>query len=298
MAQYQVARLYLQGRDLVRNPIRAAVWAKRAALQEYAPAELLLSRMYRDGLGLDQNRKKSMLWLVRAAKSGFGAAQLRLGLGFLDKSSLRYDRSAARLWLQKAWQNKIPKAGYFQALMDLGGQATGQQRQAALQLMADSGKMGYGDAYQYLGLEARKAKQAILQRSGEQWFALAVKQYAVAAAKDSAVAMEKLAQIYAQGLLGEKDPEQADQWFKKAVVSYQLQASLGNAAAQRQLGLLLQGGKGTAKNSVKAYMWLNIAAAKGDRLAFKAREKIRSTLSREQLAKAQLQSRDLFTTAQ
>jgi TPR repeat protein len=54
---YMLGREYLTGRDLPRDPARAAQWFGRAAKGKHALASLWLSELHAKGLGVPQNRK-------------------------------------------------------------------------------------------------------------------------------------------------------------------------------------------------------------------------------------------------
>jgi TPR repeat protein len=95
-------------------------------------------------------------------------------------------------------------------------------------------------------------------------------------------------------LLGEgvaKDATEGVKWMSKA-------AEQGNAEAQYNLGVCYAKGDGVAKDDVTAYMWTNLAAASGAKSAKSAksakelRELLEKKMTAEQIAEAQLLSRD------
>ena len=64
-------------------------------------------------------------------------------------------------------------------------------------------------------------------------------------------------------------------------------AEQGNASAQYNLGLMYDTGEGVLENYVKAYAWLNLAAAQGDKGAVEFKDCLRSKMTAEQVAEDQ-----------
>ena len=68
---------------------------------------------------------------------------------------------------------------------------------------------------------------------------------------------------------------------------YRLAADQGNASAQINLGLMHAKGEGVPQNYIQAHMWLNLAGARGDEEARKARDIVKDKMTPEQIAEAQ-----------
>ena len=66
-----------------------------------------------------------------------------------------------------------------------------------------------------------------------------------------------------------------------------LAAKQGYAKAQTALGALYNDGRGVPQDYVKAYMYLDLGAASGDRLAAKLRDSLAARMTRAQIAEAQ-----------
>ena len=60
----------------------------------------------------------------------------------------------------------------------------------------------------------------------------------------------------------------------------------GNARAQATIGAMYRKGQGVAKSSAHAFMWLSIAAARGDAVARTEMTEMSRTMSAEELAQA------------
>ena len=85
-----------------------------------------------------------------------------------------------------------------------------------------------------------------------------------------------------------QDYEGARKWI-------QLAAEAGNGQAQLALGLMYRAGLGMPVDNLKAYMWLNVAAAQGIPGAVSARDMVLPRLSPADLQEAQAAARKLST---
>lgn len=65
-AQYNLARLYLDGRGVTANPRTAARWLNLAAAKGHAPAQALLGHMLIAGEGVPRQRALGLMWLTLA----------------------------------------------------------------------------------------------------------------------------------------------------------------------------------------------------------------------------------------
>ncbi len=78
----------------------------------------------------------------------------------------------------------------------------------------------------------------------------------------------------------------------EAVKWYRLAADKGHAQAQVNLGLLYDQGNGVPQDFVYAYMWFNLAASNGARMAIKNRDALAPRMTQGQIAEAQKFSRE------
>jgi TPR repeat protein len=63
-------------------------------------------------------------------------------------------------------------------------------------------------------------------------------------------------------------------------------AEQGNAKAQNVLGVMYRRGQGVARNSVRAFLWLNRAAARGDAIAKAELHEVTQTMTPDELSQA------------
>ena len=69
-------------------------------------------------------------------------------------------------------------------------------------------------------------------------------------------------------------------------------AAKGEAEAQYNLGLMYGKGQGVPMDDVRAHMWFNLAAVKGDADAVKNRDIAASKMTPQQMAEAQKLARE------
>jgi TPR repeat protein len=74
--------------------------------------------------------------------------------------------------------------------------------------------------------------------------------------------------------------------YAPAVRLFRPLAEQGNAKAQNLLGVMYRRGQGVARNSVRAFLWFNRAAARGDAAAKAELHDVSQTMTREEFAQA------------
>jgi TPR repeat protein len=136
---------------------------------------------------------------------------------------------------------------------------------------ADQGNAGaqtaLGELYEAgQGVPCDEAKAA-------QWYRRAAEQGHVAG-------QYSLAVLYVMGKGVPRDIAEAVKWYRQA-------ADQGNALAQYNLGMRYKEGDGVPQDRVEAYKWLRLAAAQGLPDAAKARDELKRSMTREQLAEGQ-----------
>ncbi|CAA2107573.1 Secretory immunoglobulin A-binding protein EsiB [Methylobacterium bullatum] len=71
-AQYNLARLYLEGTGVDADPRQAARWFNLAAEKGHAPAQALLGNLLMNGQGVPAQRARGLMWLSLARESAQG----------------------------------------------------------------------------------------------------------------------------------------------------------------------------------------------------------------------------------
>jgi TPR repeat protein len=108
----------------------------------------------------------------------------------------------------------------------------------------------------------------------------AVKWYRKAAEQGHAEAESNLGWMYANGYGVPENDAEAVKWYRKA-------ADQGQAVAQYNLGNMYYNGDGVPENSIRAYVWLSMAKTQGDTDAAKYLDKLKPTMTNQQIAEAQ-----------
>jgi localization factor PodJL len=93
--------------------------------------------------------------------------------------------------------------------------------------------------------------------------------------------MHNLAVLYAEGIDGKPDYQNAAKWFRKA-------ADYGLTDSQYNLGILYGRGIGMEPNLPEAYKWFTLAARDGDKESAAKRDDVGGRLDRQSLAAAKL----------
>ncbi|WP_246216033.1 tetratricopeptide repeat protein [Microvirga makkahensis] len=68
-AQYNLARLYMEGTGVSRDPRQAARWLNLAAEKGHPPSQALLGHMLINGQGVPRQRAKGLMWLTLAREA-------------------------------------------------------------------------------------------------------------------------------------------------------------------------------------------------------------------------------------
>jgi hypothetical protein len=114
--------MYSQGRGVSLDGGEAVRWHRKAAAQNYAPAEYQLALLYFEGDVIPQNFPEAMRWFHKAAEHGSAAAEnqissaYRFGRGVpqSDAEAEKWYRAAAGHGLQEARHNlEVLRSGWL-----------------------------------------------------------------------------------------------------------------------------------------------------------------------------------------
>lgn len=99
-AQYGMARRYLMGQGVPRDPAKGAEWLHQAAEQGHATSQLLLGYLAARGYGRNQNMADAMMWWTLAADTGDpnAASAARIAEPTLDSEDLLEARRNVNSW--------------------------------------------------------------------------------------------------------------------------------------------------------------------------------------------------------
>ena len=169
-----------------------------------------------------------------------------------DKSNINDALEDARYWLQKATDQ-----GHAAAMFQLGElYRVGSHILRAEQLIRNAARLGNAHAQHRLGvflLEGRLDAEHSYESNPQHAFQC----FKQAADQEHLAALNRLVEMYYEGIGVDKDPEQAFSYAYKA-------AEAGYPSAQFKLAHLYQMGVGIKQNDQQAFHWYQQAAQAGD----------------------------------
>lgn len=286
-----LARCFLDGRGVPRDPAIAIQLTEHAARLGFGPGARLRGEIAEDGLGVPRDAAQATAWYRRGAELGDGSSMSRFGTRLFDGHAIEPDARQAVAWLEKAVAEGAAEGSHLLALMLFRGEGTDADPGRARKLFLEAARYERLPAlFTTLEEEALRFRPAatrprdlrdrteelaadpgslpgataldagLLIWNGDAGLVvndpLAVKLFRVAAEKGSALAAACLS--YALQLAGDEEGEL--EWLEKA-------ADAGLAGAQRQLSYrLVQMGR-AGRNDPRPLGLLEKAANQGDPVA-------------------------------
>jgi uncharacterized protein len=121
-AEYYMGFLYAQGNGVSQSMDKAIDWWKKAAAQNYAPAELNLGMVYESGQGgIEKNPQEAANWYRKAAALGDTQAETSLGDMYVTGRGVAKDpREAAKLYKAAVAKGYAPAFASFGYLYETG----------------------------------------------------------------------------------------------------------------------------------------------------------------------------------
>ena len=105
LGQYELAQLYLAGRDVKKNVSTAAHWLILSSNQNFHPAEFLLSELFNDGGGVAKDIATAGRLLKRAAEGDYVPAFIAQGKALETGAFGNRDLVQAKAWYSKALES-------------------------------------------------------------------------------------------------------------------------------------------------------------------------------------------------
>jgi TPR repeat protein len=108
-AQFSLgAILYYGGTDTA----QAIEWIRKAATQQYPPAEFHMGQLYEFGFGVAQNDHEALAWYRKAAEHGDAAAQRSVGDFYQKGRGVPVDAAEAARWYRRGADGDDLRAQY------------------------------------------------------------------------------------------------------------------------------------------------------------------------------------------
>ena len=126
VAQFSLGSILYYGAD---DTAQAIEWFRKAAAQQYSPAEFQIGQLYDFGFGVVQSDGEALSWYRRAAEHGHAAAERAVGDFYQKGRGVTADATEALRWYRRAADADDIRAQYQLGQLYFDG--TGVQRDYA-----------------------------------------------------------------------------------------------------------------------------------------------------------------------
>ena len=133
--QFDLARLYHEGRHLQKDIAQAAKWYRKAAAQGHTPAQINLAMMYIGGDGVKVDLAEARKWFTQAADQGDAEGQVALGMMYALGQGVKADLVQAHKWVMLSSKNG--NANATTALEQLTGKLSPEQLEVSAKLVKE-----------------------------------------------------------------------------------------------------------------------------------------------------------------
>jgi TPR repeat protein len=275
------------------NVEESARWYRKAADQNYAPAQFHLGWMYDNTYyvgvpgALGQDYVEAARWYRKAADQGYAPAQFNLGVMFDSGEGVVQDYSEAVKFYRRAADQGLDKAQFNLGLKYDKGQGVGQDYVEAARWYRKAADQGLSRAQFNLGLKYTRG-QGVSQDYAQayMWINIAAPHANDADGKRYAAIRDRIAEKMKPTQIAEAQ-RLAATWYRKA-------ADQGSFIAQSKLGLVYESGEGVAQDYVQAHIWMSLAASQASHSPNYAemRDRVAAKMNPAQLAEAQRLARE------
>jgi len=141
-AQYLIARKYLRGKSVAKNPKAAIKWLKRASNQGHAKAQFQLGLIHLKGLGVKVDNKLAKSYFLRAANNGLDDAQFQLGQFYRRGLGGKKNRRKSVKWYKKSIAQDNILAQFILGKMYLEGDGVSRDYVKAMKWLGQAASSG------------------------------------------------------------------------------------------------------------------------------------------------------------
>jgi TPR repeat protein len=209
-AQFNLGRMYKEGRGVEQDYEEAVKWYRKAAEQGDAQAQNSLGLRHEKGQGVEQDYTEAVRWYREAAGQGNVQAQTNLGLMYSKGRGAKQDHEEAMRWYCEAAQQGHARAQTNLGFMYSNGYGVEQDFEESVGWYREAAGQGDAQAQFNLGLMYKEGKGV------GQDYAEAVRWYLEAAGQGHAQAQFNLGLMYSKGDEIELDYKEAVKWYNKA----------------------------------------------------------------------------------
>lgn len=150
-AEYDLARIYYEGRGVREDSAAALDWYRKSAEQGYAKAEFALGDLYFQGKGVPRNIDEAVRWTQKAADQGYAKAQSGLGYMYFNGVGVPQDYAEAMLWYSRAADQGEVEAEHALGYAYFNGIGTARDYNKAFQWLRRAADQGDAESQAALG---------------------------------------------------------------------------------------------------------------------------------------------------
>jgi TPR repeat protein len=149
--EFELARMYFDGKGVNKNYAEALQWYRKAAEQGHVRAQFYLGEMYLRGQGTPEDYAEALQWIQKAAKQNDSRAEAALGYIYYNGKGVPQDYTEAANWYTRASDQGYSLAQQSLAYMHYNGQGVSQDYTEAAHLYRKAAEQGDAVAQQGLG---------------------------------------------------------------------------------------------------------------------------------------------------
>ena len=110
-AQAAVGEIYLSGKGVPKNYVKAMDWLMKAADQGNVQAQNAIGGMYEKGWAAKQDYAQALAWYQKASTQDYAPAEFNIGMLYSEGKGVAKDGIQAQDWLKKALPGLQKAAG-------------------------------------------------------------------------------------------------------------------------------------------------------------------------------------------
>lgn len=256
---------YAYGLNHKKDLAKAAMWFRKAAEQNYAPAQSWLGFFYEKGHGVKADPAEAAKWFRKSADQNNADGLFHMGRAYEHGIGVSKDLAQARTYYQKAAAAGARDASL--ALANLGSAPatntpTQEQINEGIRLYKAKDFTGAAKVFQKLAEQGHPRGQYLIAYQYERGEGVrqsreeAVRWYRKSAEQGHAEAQNYLGMMYENGILVKEDWAEAVRWIRKS-------AEQGNSEGQFLFGRVYQFGIAVPQNRQEAIKWFDKAGDQG-----------------------------------
>ena len=250
-AQYQLGKMYRDGKGTPKDDVKAVEWFTRAAEQGLAIAQYSLGRWCYYNGNSSEDPTQAIQWLIEAAESGAIQAQFTLGEIYEYGYRVPKDDAQAVKWYTPAAEQGHPDFQYRLGYVLYRGEGSSEDHSKGIGWLTEAAEQGHADAQYQLGYMALQGYDISMDDSD-----IKASVWLIRAAEQGHLdAQIKLGEMYGY----RSDCDGPDNHHLEVIK----EAESGYDDAQYELGLMYESGNGVYPNDARALQWLTRAAEQG-----------------------------------